>query len=1379
MRRFILNRILLSILTLVILSILIFLTAQVLPGNVGRAILGPLADQASVDAKNAELGYDRGLFTQYWDWISGVFTGDLGDSAVRSRSVGDILAGAIGNSAKLALLAFIIVVPLAVLGGVYAALKEGTLRDRLISLGGLSATAIPDFVWAVVLITILPLGIGIFKPTATAPPGSNVFEQVYYLILPAICLVFVLFGYIARMARAGTLEALDADYTRTAVIKGLPQRSVIRGHVLRNSLLPTIAVVATQLGYLIGGLVVIEVIFNYNGLGRELLIAAQRNDLPLLQSGVLIVGVVYLVATLVADIMYSVLNPRVRLRSGGIAHDRDAMTATAGNPPTADPALSGARTDIATSEERAAQRERLSLLLQVEGVHRRVADRAVLGVLRHLRALDRPVRPVHHRRAQRPRLPQRRPLVRHRPHRARRAVACACGRSRHPHRRPAGDDPRHRRRRLARPRHRLLPRHRRQRHQPLPRRLPGAANRHHRSARHRCARHRVVDRRPRHRRRVRTDHRPHRACRRAARARDGVRRRGAAAKREHVLHPLRRDPAQRDGADHGRVHRPARLRDLHGRHAELPRVRHPAARSGLGSAGLRPLRPRQRRLLVAGAVPLARNRFTRDRRQHDGRRHRKGIRTMSSTLSSTEPAATGTANALELDDLHVDYRVRGNWKSVLRGVTLHVAPGESYGLVGESGCGKSTAAFAALKYLPRNGRVSEGGITVAGADLMTMSDADVRKLRRTQVSMVYQNPTSALNPTIHVGEQVAEVFTLQGIGHSDAMKRAEDMLRKVQISDPTGVMRRYPHQLSGGMNQRVVIAMALAKDPALLILDEPTTGLDATVEAEVLELVATLRQEFGTSVLFISHNLDVILRMCDRVGVLYAGRIVEEGTSADVFNNPRHPYTVGLLRCIPAPERRRRTASSTRSLDSFPASASRCPDASSPTAARSNRTSACRKSRRSTTSVTGHSSRCHFHEQAQDLPRDTEPVAITARKDRGERMPVVSTRNVRKTFYQDGHEVRAVEDITFTLAPGETLGLVGESGSGKTTLARLLLGLTAPDEGSIVELNGSPVAGSINKRGRDEVRDLQIVFQNPDAALNRRFSIKRIISRALNRLLGQSGQELDDKVRDLAHSVRFDTRLIRAKPSQLSGGLKQRVAIARAFAGDPKIVVCDEPTSALDVSVQAAILNLLAELQVENDTAYLFISHDLGVVRYLSDRIAVLYLGRLMEIGESETVFGPPQHPYTEALLSTVTREDGQVRNRIKLEGEIPSHADPPSGCVFHTRCPRYIGDICKTDEPELREVEPGHFWRCHHDITELGALQQSRPDGEATSTPVAVNGASTHATDGAAVTTSDDVTDGATTVGDATNSSGATPADGTDNDDLLGTHVPDPPADK
>ena len=315
MKRFIAVRILLSIVTLLILSILVFVASQVLPGNVARNILGPLADQESVDALNTELGTDRNIFVQYWDWISGLLTGDMGDSALQGRSVADIIGDAVVNSAKLAVLAFLIVVPLAILGGVYAALKEGTARDRFISLGGLSATAVPDFVWAVVLIVLLPLGLGIFKPTATAPPNANFFEQVYYLLLPAICLVFVLFGYIARMARAGTIEALDADYTRTAFIKGLPQRTVVRQHVLRNSLLPTIAVVATQLGYMIGGLVVIEVIFNYNGLGKALFEAAQNKDVPVLQTGVLLVGVVYLVATLVADILYSVLNPRVRLGS--------------------------------------------------------------------------------------------------------------------------------------------------------------------------------------------------------------------------------------------------------------------------------------------------------------------------------------------------------------------------------------------------------------------------------------------------------------------------------------------------------------------------------------------------------------------------------------------------------------------------------------------------------------------------------------------------------------------------------------------------------------------------------------------------------------------------------------------------------------------------------------------------------------------------------------------------------------------------------------------------------------------------------------------------------------------------------------------------------
>ena len=313
MGKFILGRVLLSLVTLLILSILVFAMATILPGDVGRNILGPFADQASVDALNEELGTDRSLPVQYWDWLSGVLTGDMGDSQAFRRPVEEVIGPALWRSAKLAFLGFIIVVPLAIFGGVYAALHEGSTRDRFISIGGLSATAVPDFVWAVLLILVFALTLGILPATATAPPGAGFFSQVSYLILPALCLVLVLFGYIARMARAGTIEALDSDYTRTAVIKGMSQRQVVRRHVLRNSLLPTIAVVATQIGYLMGGLVVIELIFNYNGLGKALFDGTQQKDFPLLQSGVLIVGVIYLVATLVADIAYSFLNPRVRL----------------------------------------------------------------------------------------------------------------------------------------------------------------------------------------------------------------------------------------------------------------------------------------------------------------------------------------------------------------------------------------------------------------------------------------------------------------------------------------------------------------------------------------------------------------------------------------------------------------------------------------------------------------------------------------------------------------------------------------------------------------------------------------------------------------------------------------------------------------------------------------------------------------------------------------------------------------------------------------------------------------------------------------------------------------------------------------------------------
>jgi peptide/nickel transport system ATP-binding protein len=668
-----------------------------------------------------------------------------------------------------------------------------------------------------------------------------------------------------------------------------------------------------------------------------------------------------------------------------------------------------------------------------------------------------------------------------------------------------------------------------------------------------------------------------------------------------------------------------------------------------------------------------------------------------------------TEPAVELQDLEVVYRVRGVDRPVLRGLSLTIAKGESYGLVGESGCGKTTAAFTIMRYLPRNGRVVSGSIRADGIDLLKMSDAEVRRLRASTVSMVYQNPGAALNPAIRVGDQIAEVFRLTGADKGQAYDRAREMLRLVQISDPTGAMRRYPHQLSGGGQQRVVIAMALAADPTLLILDEPTTGLDATVEAEVLDLVAALRQEFGTSVLFISHNLGVIRKMCERVGVLYAGRLVEEGKAETVFVEPRHPYTVGLLRCIPRGGLRK----DRDRLDTIPGYLPQL-GAHLPGCVFTDRCALAKEICRTDEPPLhpvgdGHTSRCHFHDKAAELPRTTQASpAATVRAADGD--PLVRLEHASKTFSHEGSTVRALVGVDLAIGAGETLGLVGESGSGKTTLARVLLGLTAPDADSTVELAGQALAPRIVKRGTEQVRALQTVFQDPDSALNRRFSVRRIIGRALTKLVGVRGEQREKRLREIASSVRFDERLLSARPVQLSGGLKQRVAIGRAFAGDPRVVVCDEPTSALDVSVQAAILNLLADLQAEEGVTYLFISHDLGVVRYLSDRIAVLYLGRLMELGAAETVFNAPHHPYTEALLSAVPTLEGEERPRIRLEGEIPSAADPPSGCVFHTRCPRKLGAICEQEEPPLAEVERGHFLRCHISLDELRRLQAEPP---------------------------------------------------------------------
>jgi len=675
--------------------------------------------------------------------------------------------------------------------------------------------------------------------------------------------------------------------------------------------------------------------------------------------------------------------------------------------------------------------------------------------------------------------------------------------------------------------------------------------------------------------------------------------------------------------------------------------------------------------------------------------------------------STTQTPTLELRNLEVAYTVRGIDRQVLRDVSLSIAPGEAYGLVGESGCGKSTAAFAAMRYLPRNGKITGGSIIFEGKDIVDIGETDVAQLRCSAISMVYQNPATALNPTIRIGKQIAEVFELNGASKSDAMKLAQESLVKVQIADPERVMRRYAHQLSGGMAQRVVIAMALASNPRLLVMDEPTTGLDATVEAEVLDLVRELRRDTGTAVLFISHNLGVIRNMCDRVGVLYAGALVEQGATTEIFKNPSHPYTVGLLRCIP----RGGLHKSTDRLDTIPGTppalgtkyegcvfASRCSLADDK----------CQTELPQMVQINGeHVARCFHSDKASSMPRSIEQIEYASQADvRSVHNDdaLLSISHLSKIFTQDGHKVRVINDVSFNLGFGETLGLVGESGSGKTTIAKLLLGLVSPEEGGVVTLDGKGLAQTFNRRDLSDVGAMQIVFQNPDQALNRRHSVTRIISRAVERLRGFSVDDSVVRAHELLTGMRVDASLHSVRPVQLSGGLKQRVAIARAFAGAPQIVVCDEPTSALDVSVQAAILNLLVDLQKKDNTSFIFISHDLGVVRYISDRIAVLYLGRVVEFGTSQRVFNGPFHPYTEALLSSVPNIDGSIRKRIPLAGVVPSPSNPPSGCVLNPRCPRKAGSgyetLCETEEPNLTEVEPGHFMRCHIPVAKLKQLQ-------------------------------------------------------------------------
>ena len=662
-----------------------------------------------------------------------------------------------------------------------------------------------------------------------------------------------------------------------------------------------------------------------------------------------------------------------------------------------------------------------------------------------------------------------------------------------------------------------------------------------------------------------------------------------------------------------------------------------------------------------------------------------------------------SVRSVDIVGLTISYRRRARTLRVVTDVSLHIKPGEAYGLVGESGCGKTTVAMALMRYLPDNAIVESGSITFGSEDVLRLPEQKLHRWRGERMAMVYQDPGSALNPSLRIGHQIAEIYRYhRGLGKDEALEASAAMLERVRITDPTRVLRRYPHELSGGQQQRVMIAMALATDPDLLVLDEPTTGLDATVEAEVLDLVVQLRDEFNTSILFISHNLGIVARICERVGVLYAGRLIEESPARRLFSEPRHPYTLALLRCVP----RLGMHKNTGRLDPIPGSlpalgadipgcvyADRCPIARD----------RCRTDPPPLYPVgSERSARCHYHAEVPQIPPSQEARRVPAAPASGE--VLLRIEDLVKVYRQSGHDVAAVAGVSMDVRRGEIFGLVGESGSGKTSLAKCIVGLVDTSEGGM-EFDQVDISKTKHRRNRELRRKLQMIFQNPDTALNARHAIRRILGRALKLLAGLTGRRQEERMNELIGAVRLEPRYLDVRPAALSGGLKQRVSIASSFAGTPAMVLCDEPVSALDVSVQAAILNLLVDLQ-QTGVSYLFISHDLAVVRYVADRIGVMYLGWLVDVGTADAVFSPPHHPYTEALLSAIPTIDlDESRPRIELAGALPSPSDPPSGCRFHTRCHRYLGDICKDQEPPWQR-DGEHQYRCHIPPEELRAAQ-------------------------------------------------------------------------
>ena len=679
------------------------------------------------------------------------------------------------------------------------------------------------------------------------------------------------------------------------------------------------------------------------------------------------------------------------------------------------------------------------------------------------------------------------------------------------------------------------------------------------------------------------------------------------------------------------------------------------------------------------------------------------------------------APLLEIDRLGISFFTRAAEIPAVMDFSCRIMPGQAMGLVGESGCGKSTVALAILRDLPGLGRITDGAIRFEGRDMASLNAAQLSAIRGSKIAMVYQEPMASLNPTMLVGRQLMEVPLIHDkVSRDEARRRALDMVKAVRLPDPDRVMRAYPHQLSGGQQQRVVIAMALLSNPRLLILDEPTTALDVTVEAGIVALVKDLTARTGASTLFISHNLGLILETCDEVTVMYSGEAVERGAVRDVFGAVRHPYTQGLFRSIPMPGTNKNDNPLVPIPGQLPLPHERpagcnfgprcgyfveglCDQADVPM--------------REVDGAHGHESRC-LRIEAIDWARASRPAARLEPVSIG--APVLDVTRLKKHYRVaasalfgkgEGRAVKAVEDISFEAREAEVLAIVGESGCGKSTLAKVMLGLETASEG-VVAFDGEEIQGqAVESRAVKTIASIQMIFQNPFDTLNPSYSVGSQIVRTLERFrVGANMSERRDMMLRLLDLVKLPRAFAGRSPRQLSGGQKQRIGVARAFAGRPRVIIADEPMSALDVSVQAAISELLMSLQRESKTTMVFISHDLSVVRYLADRVAVMYLGHILEMGLTEQIFAPPFHPYTEALLSAIPIADLSVKKRhVVLEGEIPSALSPPSGCPFQTRCGHkrdVAGNLCELEMPPTRTVAHGHTIKCHLPVEALERME-------------------------------------------------------------------------